>query len=195
MGKRGENVEFVQPIRNRKKIESIKKYLSGNKRNLLLFTLGINTALRVSDLLELKFKDVVDEKMQPLSHIKLKETKTGKNNMIAISKGSKKLIGEYCKENFKGNMNEYLFTSRKGYNQPIKRQMAWKIIKEAAEEVGVDDIGSHSLRKTWAYHSYKAGTDIVIIQDMLNHSSPAVTLRYIGITQDEKDRAVLSLDL
>lgn len=73
--------------------------------------------------------------------------------------------------------------------------MAWKIIKEAAEAVGVKDIGTHSLRKTWAYHSYKAGTDIVIIQDMLNHSSPAITLRYIGITQDEKDRAVLSLDL
>jgi len=73
--------------------------------------------------------------------------------------------------------------------------MAWKIIKGAADAIGVKDIGTHSLRKTWAYHSYRAATDIIIIQDMLNHSSPGITLRYIGITQDEKDRSVLSLDL
>ncbi|MEL3958162.1 site-specific integrase [Caldifermentibacillus hisashii] len=188
-------MEFVEPIRDRKKINDIKKYLQGNKRNLLFFTLGINSALRVSDLLGLKFGDIIDENLKPLDHIKLKETKTGKHNKIAVPKGVKKLIVEYIKDFYKGNLNDYVFYSRKGENKPIQRAMAWKIIKEAAEAVGVKDIGTHSLRKTWAYHSYKAGTDIVIIQDMLNHSSPAITLRYIGITQDEKDRAVLSLDL
>lgn len=188
-------MEFVEPIRDRKKIQDMKKYLQGNKRNLLFFTLGINSALRVSDLLELKFEDIIDEQLQPLDHIKLKETKTGKHNKIAISKGVKKAIVSYVQDFYKSSLSDYVFYSRKGGNKSIQRAMAWKIMKETAEAVGVKDIGTHSLRKTWAYHSYKAGTDIVIIQDMLNHSSPAITLRYIGITQDEKDRAVLSLDL
>ncbi|WML44078.1 site-specific integrase [Neobacillus sp. PS3-40] len=188
-------MEFVEPIRDRKKIDDIKKYLQSNKRDYLLFVLGINSALRVSDLLELKFEDLIDANLKPLDHIKLKETKTGKHNKIAISKGVKKAIVDYVKHYYKGQLSDYIFYSRKGNNQPIQRQMAWRLIKKAADVVGVKDIGSHSLRKTWAYHSYKAGTDIVIIQDMLNHSSPSVTLRYIGITQDEKDRAVLTLDL
>lgn len=188
-------MEFVEPIRDRKKINDMKKILSGNKRNYLFFVLGINSALRAGDLLELKFEDIIDVHMKPLDHIKLKETKTSKNNKIAVSKGVKKAIVDYCETYYKGNLSDYVFYSRKGNNRPINRQMAWKIVKAAADAVGVKDIGTHSLRKTWAYHSYKAGTDIVIIQDMLNHSSPSVTLRYIGITQDEKDRAVLSLDL
>lgn len=188
-------MEFVEPIRDRKKIRDMKKFLQGNKRDLLLFTLGINSALRVSDLLELKFGDIIDDNLKPLDHIKLKETKTGKHNKIAISKGVKKAIIEYIKDYYKDSLTDYVFYSRKGENKPIQRAMAWKIIKGAAEAIGLKDIGTHSLRKTWAYHSYKAGTDIIIIQDMLNHSSPSITLRYIGITQDEKDRAVLSLDL
>ncbi len=188
-------LEFVEPIRDRKKINDMKKYLQGNKRDYLFFVLGINSALRVSDLLELKFEDLINEKLTPLEHIKLKETKTGKHNKIAISNGVKKAIVSYVQDFYKGNLEDYVFYSRKGQNKPIQRAMAWKIIKSAAEAIGIKDIGTHSLRKTWAYHSYKAGTDIVIIQDMLNHSSPAITLRYIGITQDEKDRAILSLDL
>lgn len=188
-------MEFVEPIREREKIKDMKKYLQGNKRDLLLFTLGINSALRVSDLLELKFGDIINKQLNPLEHIKLKETKTGKHNKIAISKGVKKAIISYVQDFYKGSLSDYVFYSRKEGDKPIQRAMAWKIIKGAADAVGVKDIGTHSLRKTWAYHSYRAGTDIVIIQDMLNHSSPAITLRYIGITQDEKDRAVLSLDL
>lgn len=188
-------MEFVEPIRDRKKIEDMKKYLSSNKRNFLFFVLGINSALRVSDLLALRFKDIVDEDGTPLDHIKLRDTKTGKHNRLPLTKKVKRAIVEYYNEYYKGNMDGYVFYSRKGENSPINRQMAWKIIRYAGKAIGVNDLGVHSLRKTWAYHSYKAGTDIVIIQDMLNHSSPSVTLRYIGITQDEKDRAVLALDL
>jgi integrase len=188
-------MEFVEPIRDRKKIEDMKRYLSSNKRDYLFFVLGINSALRVKDLLAFKFKDIVDANGKPLERIKLRDTKTNKHNSLPLTKKVKKAITEYYNTHYKGSMDDYVFYSRKGNNKPINRQMAWKIIKGTGEAVGVNDLGVHSLRKTWAYHSYKAGTDIVIIQDMLNHSSPAVTLRYIGITQDEKDRAVLGLDL
>lgn len=192
-------MEFVEPIRDRKKIEAMKKLLADSPRDHLLFVIGINTAFRVSDLLTLKYCDVMDSNGKLLEHFKLKETKTDKNNKVAMTKGVQKALKEYITNNFDENMDEYLFKSRKrdkeGNSQPINRKSAWRIIQQTADQLGLKNIGSHSLRKTFAYHQYKAGTDIVLLQDMLNHSSPAVTLRYIGITQDAKDRAVKALDL
>lgn len=188
-------MKFVEPIRDRKQIETMKKLLKNNPRNYLMFIIGINTALRASDLLELKYADVMDEKGNLHSHFELKETKTKKNNKIVMTKGVQKALTEYIEDNYKGNLEHYLFQSRKGDNKPINRKTAWNIINQTAQSIGLKNIGSHSLRKTFAYHQYKMGTDITLLQDMLNHSSPATTLLYIGITQDEKDRAILSLDL
>jgi integrase len=188
-------MEFVEPIRNKRKIDDMKKYLYSNKRDYLFFVLGINTALRATDLLSFKYKDIIEQDGKPLEHIKLRDTKTGKHNKIILSPNVIKAINEYIKEDFDGDLEKYLFRSRKGENQPLTRQGAWQILKKASKAVGIRDIGIHSLRKTWAYQSYKSGTHLAVIQDMLNHSSIDVTLRYIGITQDEKDKAVMALNL
>jgi integrase len=84
---------------------------------------------------------------------------------------------------------EYLFQSKKGNNQPIQRMQAWRILNDVARKVGIKgEIGTHSLRKTFGYHMYKhCKGDVTIVQKFLNHSSPSVTLRYIGITQDSMD--------
>lgn len=192
-------MEAVEPIRDRKKIEGMKKLLSSSPRDYLLFLIGINTAFRVSDLLTLRYCDVMDENGRLYEHFTMKETKTGKNNKVAMTKGVQKALRSYIDDNFENNMMDYLFKSRKrdknGNSKPINRKSAWRIIQQAADALGLKNIGTHSLRKTFAYHQYKMGTDIVLLQDMLNHSSPSITLRYIGITQDEKDRAVKALDL
>ena len=76
------------------------------------------------------------------------------------------------------------------------RQQAYKIINDAAKSIGIKDkIGTHTLRKTFGYHAYNNGYDITLIQKLFNHSTPAITLRYIGITQEELDDVYLSLDL
>lgn len=195
-------MEFVEPIRDRKKIDAMKRYLSSSPRDYLLFVIGINTAFRVSDLLTLRYCDVmdlIDGKVRLFDYFQLKETKTKKNNKVVMTKGVQRALGDYIEDHFEGDLNEYIFKSRKrdkqGKTQAINRKSAWRIIQTAAEQLGLRNIGGHSLRKTFAYHQYRAGTDIVLLQDMLNHSSPSVTLRYIGITQDEKDRAIKSLDL
>ncbi|MFD1676865.1 tyrosine-type recombinase/integrase [Alicyclobacillus fodiniaquatilis] len=73
---------------------------------------------------------------------------------------------------------------------------AWKALNKAAKTVGIKErIGTHTLRKTFAYHAYKQGQDITLIQKLLNHSAPSVTLRYIGITQDQMDDVNLTLNL
>ncbi len=186
-------MEFVEPIRDRKKIEAMKKVLKGsNLRDHVLFTLGINSGLRVSDLLKLKVTDVLDERGRVKDRITVREKKTGKSKTFPFSDTVIKALKEYLMET---HPEATLFPSRKG-GGPITRQQAYRIINDTARTVGIKDrIGTHTLRKTFGYHAYIAGVDVTRIQSLLNHSSPKETLRYIGITQDELDDVYLNLNL
>jgi integrase len=184
-------MELVEPIRDRKQIDNIKNYLQvKNPRDHLLFTLGINSGLRISDLLQLTVEQVKDK-----DRIKIKEQKTGKPKDYPIPDNCKAIIHKYLKTT--GLTTGPLFPSRKG-GTPITRQHAWTIINDAAHATGFPSdvsLGTHTLRKTFGYHAYQDGKDITRIQKLLNHSSPGVTLAYIGITKDELDDIVLNLNL
>lgn len=187
-------MEFVQPIRSLKQIETIKKLLKQQSlRDYCLFVLGINSGLRISDLLKLRISDVA-EKGKVKDRIRLRENKTNKFKDFPISDNAKSAIREYLKSRLYSE-NEPLFISRKNKGF-LLRQRAYKILNEVARSIGIKEkIGTHTLRKTFGYHAYNSGYDIAIIQKLFNHSSPSVTLRYIGITQDEMDDVYLSLDL
>lgn len=192
-------MEIVQPIRDKKKIEAMKKVLSGNKRDALLFTLGINCGLRISDILLMNVGDVIDEKGRVRDVYELREKKTGKPKRFPFGKNVQKAILDYL-DGYAGDPNRPLFVSRKadkvGNDRPITRQQAYDILNAAAKAVGIRDaIGTHSLRKTFGYHAYKAGTDVILLQQLFNHSAPSVTLRYIGITQDDIDSVIIGLNL
>ena len=188
-------MEFVQPIRERKVIERMKKILkSQNVRDYLLFVLGINSGLRVSDLLALKVSDVMDDSGNIKDRISMREKKTGKSKDFPIGKNARKAIKEYM-GTVETESELPLFQSKKG-NGAITRVQAYRILNEAARTVGIKEkIGTHTLRKTFGYHAYKAGYDLSQIQKLLNHSSPGVTLRYIGITQEQLDEIYMRLDL
>lgn len=188
-------MEFVQPIRDRIKIENMKKILKKrNLRDYCLVVLGINSGLRVSDLLKLTISDVLDEGGKVKDRITLREKKTGKTKSFPLSDNAKKAVQEYLM-NREYQLQEPLFISRKG-SQGIQRAQAWKIINDVARSVGIiENIGTHTLRKTFAYHAYKNGTDIILLQKILNHHSSAITLRYIGITQEEMDDVYLTVNL
>lgn len=187
-------MEFVQPIRDLKKIETIKKLLKQqNLRDYCLFVIGINSGLRISDLLKLTVSDVIDSN-KIKDRIRLREKKTNKFKDFPLSDKSKLALKEYLKtRDYKEN--EPLFISRKNKGF-LSRQQAYKIINNVAQEVGIKEkIGTHTLRKTFGYHAHKNGYDITLIQKLFNHSSPSVTLRYIGITQDKLDDVYMSLNL
>lgn len=187
-------MEFVQPIRDLKQIETIKKLLKQqNLRDYCLFVLGINSGLGISDLLKLRISDVI-ENNKIKARIRLREKKTNKFKDFPLSDKTKQAIKEYLKiRNYTDN--EPLFISRKNKGFLLRGQ-AYKIINNVAQSVGIKEkIGTHTLRKTFGYHVYNNGYDITLIQKLFNHSSPSVTLRYIGITQDEPDDVYLSLDL
>lgn len=187
-------MEFVEPIRSQKQIDNMKRYLKEqSERDYLLFTLGINSGLRISDLLLLSVDDVKGK-----DRITIREQKTGKTKDFPLGAKCRKAIVDYLKNS--GLTEGSLFPSRKADGSKgtgsISRQQAYKIINDAARAVGIKDaIGTHTLRKTFGYHAYKAGVGVEVIQKLLNHSAPSVTLRYIGITKDELDKVYIDLDL
>lgn len=187
-------MELVQPIRDRKKINDMKIVLKANSlRDHCLFVLGINSGLRVSDLLLLKTTDVADGK-KIKDRISLREQKTGKIKDFPLGASSIKALREYL-DSRDYTDDDWLFPSQKG-NKPITRQHAWRILSEAAKTVGITEaVGTHTLRKTFGYWAFKGGVDITRIQKLLNHSSPGITLAYIGITREELDDVYLELNL
>lgn len=191
-------MEFVQPIRDKKKIDTMKKVLlSNNIRDYCLFTLGINSGLRISDLLHLNIDDVVDESGKIRDRVTLREKKTNKTKDFPISDVARKAITEYLKTRI-FELDEPFFLSKKKNNGkcPLQRDQAYKIINNAARAIGIKEkIGAHTLRKTFGYHAYKSGVPVEVIQKLFNHSTPSITLRYIGITQDDLDGVYLNLNL
>lgn len=166
----------VEPIRNLSDLKKVEFLLEKNKRNLLLFTLGINSGLRISDILALDVQDVKDKKF-----IQITEKKTGKFKKIPINSKSRPMIFEFTKNK---SLNSPLFETV--FKNRLDRFAAYEIIKTACKKAGIEGkIGTHTLRKTFGYHHYKKFKDVAILQKIFNHSSPSITLRYIGIEQDE----------
>jgi integrase len=175
----------VEPIRSLGKLLEIKRRLKRrNPRDYLLFTLGINTALRVSDLLSLRIRDVVEESGEVKEFLTLRERKTGKDKRIKLNDSAREAI-EFFLSKADAQPSEWLFKSPRT-GKPLTRVQAWRLLNGWAREVGITDrIGTHSLRKSWGYQARKAGVPLELIQAKLGHSSPAITRRYIGITADE----------
>lgn len=183
-------MELVEPIRDKKQIQAMKKYLyEQNVRDYLLFTLGINSGLRISDLLKLTVQDVTKDR------ITIREQKTGKAKGFPLSETCKQAVRDYLQETGRGE--GVLFPSRNGRGSiPLSRVQAYRILHDAARQVGImEAIGTHTMRKTFGYHAYQNGVDITRIQKLLNHSAPSITLAYIGITAEELDAVYISLNL
>lgn len=173
--------QTVEPIRSKQQIKQVEEYLAKkNKRNRLLFALGTNSGLRVSDILNLNISDVRDK-----THIEIKEQKTSKFKKFPINDKLKKLRQEFIKDK---EDDELLFLSQK--QKRLDRSQAYRMLNEACRAVGISvNIGTHSMRKSFGYHHYKQFKDVAMLQMIFNHSNPRITLRYIGIEQDEIDNS------
>ncbi len=195
-------MNFVEPIRDRKKLSQIKNLLrgEGRYRDLLLFTVGINTALRVSDLLTLRVGDFLQPDDTPRARFWIREEKRGKRNEVVINDAMRQVLGEYL-DVYPAIVDDYenfvFFNTRTGnFKDPIKRGQAWKFITGICTAVGLSgNYGTHTLRKTWGYHARLAGVDLALIMHMFNHNSLAYTKRYLGITDDELEAVVRKLNL
>lgn len=186
----------AQPIRSEEDLAHIKEYYRAvrpNGRNYLFIIMGLNTALRVSDVIQLKWKDVYDFPAGACrEHISLEEQKTGKATIILLNHSVKTAIREYREfldgRNVSVREEDYLFGSYGHGDSHISRVQAFRIIRQAAQDCGIEGVIScHSLRKTLGYHAWKQGVQPVMLMNIFNHSSFQITQRYLGIEQDDRD--------
>ena len=185
-------MNIVEPIKSTETLREIESYLGRgrkkrHKRDLLLFVMGTNTGLRVSDILALDVQDVKDK-----SFVEIIEKKTGKYKKFPLNQKIRKLLSEYIDEDDEDD--DPLFMTI--YNNRLERTSAYRIINAACRKAGIkDNIGTHTLRKTFGYHHYKKFKDIALLQKIFNHYSPCVTLRYIGIDQEEINQSYINFVL
>jgi integrase len=187
----------VEPIKNKKDLKKLVTYLKAtNLRNYTIVVVGMNVLLRAGDLLELKWSDVLEEDMTFKRKIWITEEKTNKQRKIRFNNDSIDALTLYKDSLNPFNVNDYIFTSRKVNKNGEKKldvKALHKIIKDTCKELNIKgNFGTHTLRKTGAYHIYNDNiatnpTIITRLQKILNHSSQATTLRYIGIETQEID--------
>lgn len=176
----------VKAISNEEKIKDIENYLKKkNERDYLLFLIAISTGLRIGDILKIRVEDIYNK-----NSFFVKEQKTGKRKEIELSPKLKREIKKLCSSR---DGSEYLIKSRQGLNNPITRHRAYQIIKEVAELHGLENIACHSIRKTFGRKYYEKYRDIEELRKYFNHSSSAVTLRYIGLEQEIINKHVREL--
>jgi len=153
--------------------------------------MGLHTALRISDLLCLRWQDVYDfESNRVRETITIREQKTGKNKIIALNK---KILDVLSKHASNVASHEFLFANPTT-SKALTRSQAYRIIQVAGETVGLPErISCHSLRKTFGYHAWRLGVSPAVIMEIYNHSNLAHTQRYLGITQDDLNAVYTAL--
>ncbi|MDR1204603.1 MAG: tyrosine-type recombinase/integrase [Peptococcaceae bacterium] len=185
----------TEPIRNKHQVQKIMEYYLINEqpRNYVLTTLSVFTALRVSDLLRLRWKDVYDFDQENIRHaFSLIEQKTRKPKIVTLNPYAEYALSLYIAQNDIRPEGFVIENPRTG--KAISRIQAYQIIRAAAEALGIGRFACHSLRKTFGYHAWKRGFSPTVIMDIYNHSSYAVTQRYLGVSQDDRDEIYMNLD-
>ena len=189
----------TQPLKEMEQINALKDYFfeRGEIRNYALIVIGLNTSLRISDILALTWQDVYNFHTGTYrQHISVQEKKTQKQNTVAINSSIIEVLDLLKNQDHQIHPDTFLFTSRKGENKPITRNHAFTLIKNAAASLGFEDnISCHSLRKTFGYQAWKQGVQPALLMSIYNHSSYEITKRYLGIAQDERDEVFMKIVL
>ena len=175
--KKGSTIK-VEPIRNRKDIDSIKRLLQDSPRNCCLFTLGINTNLRASDLLAITAGMVRNQE-----ELVLKEKKTGKERRITLNKTTRKAIQRLLAS------RPYVDEDRlfKGQRGPLTVPSVNRLVKGWCQAINLKgNYGSHTLRKTFGYHQRVTfGRGLPELMTVFNHSTQKQTLDYLCVQPEE----------
>lgn len=206
----------AEPIKDKEDIRRISEYLveQGRYRDNMLFIVGINVGLRVSDLIELRFSDFIDAdgkyktEFDVFEHKTRKSRKNPKNRRIGINEAVVWAIDEYlnneARKGHKAKLNEYLFPATRSDTETghINRKTVDMMIKGVIKDLGIQvKASTHTLRKTFGYQMMEAApvgkkeATLLLLQEIYGHSDSRTTRRYIGITQDDITDAYLGLNL
>ena len=188
-------MKATEPIRCKHQVRQFINYYlqQGQIRNYVLATICVHTALRISDVLNLTYDDVYDPVTKtPRQSITITEKKTGKTKSIALHKNIIQALRLY---HHKAQPGAALILNKQT-GKSITRIHAYRLVRTAAEALGfINRISCHSLRKTFGYHAWKAGISPAVIMEIYNHSSLAITRRYLGVNQDDMNAVYIGMRL
>lgn len=201
----------AEPIKDLNEIKRISKHLINQKRyrDNMLFIVGINFGLRVSDLLQLRFTHLIDNNLTfrtsfPILEKKTRNTrKVKRNRYISINNAVMDAVTLYL-EHTECKLDDYMFRSERNtkakVNKPMTRAAVDQMLKSLADELSLSNrMATHSLRKTFGYHQMVMSNNdprkLLLLQKIYGHSSAGQTLDYIGITNEEIEEAYLKLNL
>lgn len=191
------------PIKSKGKLTEFRNYYRDaeyHPRNYALIVLGLNSALRIGDMLALRWRDVYrgegncrgGGEGEYREHLTVVEKKTGKENVVALNASSQEALEFYRATLNVFDTDAYIFASQKAPYNGIGRSQAFRIIRKAARSCGLDGrVSCHSLRKTFGYHAWQNGFPPALLMNIYNHSSYDITKKYLCIDQIERDEVYL----
>ncbi len=176
-------MESVDPIRDKDVYNKIKKdLLEWNEKYYIMFLVGTLLGLRINEILQLRVGDVKNKKEHTF-----RQSKTGKKLVIKFNPELRAALKKYCANR---DPKSALIPSRGNEYKPLSANRAWEVMNYEGKKYGLH-LGTHSMRKTCAYHAYKKyNNDLALIKLWLNHTAERDTLTYIGVTGETVQRAM-----
>ncbi|KRM22686.1 site-specific integrase [Latilactobacillus graminis] len=175
--------------------DCLKNDFKAGQRNYTIFQVGKATLLRVSDVMRLKLNDVFDHNGIVKSTVFIHDKKTGKPNNLYLApvKSDLEKYWQWLQSN--ELQSEWLFPSTTNSDRHITEKQYYKVMAKVGDLLNLNYLGTHTMRKTGAYRVYtQSNHNIGLVMSLLNHSSEAMTLSYLGLDQASKQEMLDSID-
>lgn len=184
--------QTVLPIKDSNVLHEVQDTLLNNfkagRRNYTIFQVGKATLLRVSDVMRLKNSDIFNQDDSIKQNVFIHDKKTGKANMLYLKPVQQDLMlyKSWLQENQVDS--DWLFPSMTHPERHITEKQFYKIMAKVGDLLGIGYLGTHTMRKTGAYRVYtQTNYNIGLVMKLLNHSSEAMTLTYLGLDQASRE--------
>ncbi|MCD7125463.1 MULTISPECIES: site-specific integrase [Bacteria] len=185
--------QLVLPIKDTNVLHEVEDTLLHNfregRRNYTIFQVGKATLLRVSDVLALRRSEIYEDDGTIKKNAYIRDKKTGKPNILYLKPVKQDLIDYFNWLNEKNIQSEWLFPSSRDYSRHITEKQFYKVMAKTGDLLGINYLGTHSMRKSGAYRVYtQTHYNIGLVMSLLNHSSEAMTLKYLGLDQVSREK-------
>ena len=185
--------QLVLPIKDTNILHEVEDTLLHNfregRRNYTIFQVGKATLLRVSDVLALRRNEIYKTDGDIKKNAYIRDKKTGKPNILYLKPVKQDLIDYFNWLNEKNIQSEWLFPSSRDYSRHITEKQFYKVMAKTGDLLGINYLGTHSMRKSGAYRVYtQTHYNIGLVMSLLNHSSEAMTLKYLGLDQVSREK-------
>ena len=185
--------QLVLPIKDSNILHEVQDTLLNNfrygRRNYTIFQVGKATLLRVSDVLALRSNEIFADDGIIKKNAYIRDKKTGKPNILYLKPVKQDLLDYYAWLQENNIQSEWLFPSSTHHDRHITEKQFYKIMAKTGDLLGINYLGTHTMRKTGAYRVYtQTHYNIGLVMSLLNHSSEAMTLKYLGLDQVSREQ-------